>query len=74
MKRTIQQYRACNPEAMAQMSEAAIMHALTDMRSDILRMHNAIKQIYQRSPAQRYEIIDLLDRLAIDLPKETHYD
>jgi len=44
MKRTIGQWINCKPEAMALMSEAAIMYALQDARADIMRLHGAIEK------------------------------
>ena len=40
MKRTIQQWSNCSPEVMAKtLSEAALVFALQDAKSDILELH-----------------------------------
>lgn len=44
MKRQIEQWRNCDPKEMAKMSESAIMYALQDARSDIMRLHGAIEK------------------------------
>jgi len=46
MKRSIEQYRACSPKAMAtEQSEAAITYAFEDMRSDIITLYDALAVI-----------------------------
>jgi hypothetical protein len=41
------QWRDCDPKAMATMSQAAIMYAFQDARSDILRLHDEVRQLRQ---------------------------
>jgi len=45
LNRTAEQWQKCDPKAMAKMSEAAIMYALADARSDVLRMHAEIERL-----------------------------
>lgn len=47
MQRTIEQYRNCKPESMAQMSQAAIYYAFEDMKNDILNLHYALSTMTQ---------------------------
>lgn len=43
MKRTIEQWKNCDPKAMArEMSEAAQMFAFEDAKADILELHSAV--------------------------------
>lgn len=46
LKRTIEQWRGGDPEAMAyHMSEAAIMFAFKDAKSDILALHAEVERL-----------------------------
>lgn len=45
LNRTAEQWQKCDPKAMAKMSEPAIMYALADARSDVLRMHAEIDRL-----------------------------
>ena len=45
LNRTAAQWQKCDPKAMAKMSEPAIMYALADARSDVLRMHAEIDRL-----------------------------
>jgi hypothetical protein len=65
MKRTIEQWINCKPELMAKMSESAIMYALQDARSDIMRLHRAI----QNTLADNGHLSDGDDCTLIDLKK-----
>lgn len=47
LNRTAEQWQKCDPKAMAKMSEPAIMYALADARSDVLRMHAEIERLKQ---------------------------
>lgn len=52
MNRTIEQWRNCDPAAMAtQQSEGARMYAFQDARADILWMYSAIKTIRRQRDA-----------------------
>ena len=45
MKRTIQQWEGCNPEAMAtEQSEAARIYAFADAKADILELHRKCRK------------------------------
>lgn len=48
MKRNIDRWRGCDPTAMARQSEAAIVYAFEDARSDILALHAALHALYDR--------------------------
>jgi len=69
MKRTIEQWTNCNPKEMAfHQSEAAIMYAIEDAKSDILELHRenmrlrniarAIAYPQRGTPEESYGIID----------------
>ena len=45
LKRTVEQWSKCDPKEMARMSEPAIMYALADAKSDVLRMHAALETL-----------------------------
>lgn len=45
LKRTIDQYAKCNPEAMSNMSKNAIYFAFNDMKQDLITMHNEIERL-----------------------------
>jgi len=47
LNRTAEQWQKCDPKAMAKMSEPAIMYALADDRSDVLRMHAEVERLKQ---------------------------
>jgi hypothetical protein len=42
MRRSIDQWRGCDPKAMATQSEAALTYAFEDARADILALHEAL--------------------------------
>jgi hypothetical protein len=42
MKRKIEQWRGCEPEAMAGQSKAAITYAFEDAKADIIELHNML--------------------------------
>lgn len=45
LNRTAEQWQKCDPKAMAKMSEAAIAYAISDARSDVLRMYAEIERL-----------------------------
>lgn len=45
LNRTAEQWQKCDPKSMAKMSEAAIMYALADARSDVLKIHAEIERL-----------------------------
>lgn len=45
LQRTVEQWRECDPKAMARMSEAAVMYALQDAKADVLRMHAEVERL-----------------------------
>ena len=45
MKRSIDQWRGCNPESMAAQSKAAIRFALEDAKADIIELHDMLDEI-----------------------------
>lgn len=45
LKRTVEQWSKCDPKEMARMSEPAIMYALADAKSDVLRMHAELETL-----------------------------
>ncbi|VVD75166.1 hypothetical protein [Pandoraea commovens] len=42
LQRTREQWEKCDPEAMCHMSQAAIFHALTDAKRDVIALHDAL--------------------------------
>jgi len=69
MKRTIEQWRNCNPKAMAEeQSDAAKMYALQDAKADILELHTenlrlrnvarAIAYPQRGTPEEGYDLMD----------------
>ena len=53
MQRKIEQWANCNPEAMAKMSENAIMFAFKDAKADIVEMAKILEAIaYPRRGTQ----------------------
>jgi hypothetical protein len=69
VKRDIEQYRKCDPATMAKMSEAAIFHAINDMRADILALYGAIHRCETGSEALEgtaMNLQDLKDKLRED--------
>lgn len=42
LQRTREQWEKCDPEAMCNMSQAAIFHALTDAKRDVIALHDAL--------------------------------
>lgn len=61
MNRKISQWEACDPKAMAKMSEAAIMYALSDAKADILELFNDIKKIAYPARGSESEYWDIYD-------------
>lgn len=53
MKRKIEQWRNCEPAAMANQSQAALTYAFIDAKADILALHEAIDDI--RRVMERHE-------------------
>lgn len=52
MKRKIEQWRACDPRAMAtQQSPAAIQFAFEDAKADILALHALAERVARLNPA-----------------------
>lgn len=45
MKRNIEQYKNCSPDAILKMSDGAIFHAISDMRADLLELHGQLQAI-----------------------------
>lgn len=45
MNRSVKQWAGCEPALMAQQSEAAIMYALKDAKTDIAELSTALKGI-----------------------------
>lgn len=85
LNRTAEQWQKCDPKAMAKMSEAAIMYALADARSDVLRMHSEIERLttagLEAADLLRQEAAILRDCYTIggewdedDLETQAHYD
>lgn len=55
MKRTIEQYRKCNPQAMAhEQSDNAKQFAFEDMRADILELHRELMRFKNIARAIAY--------------------
>jgi hypothetical protein len=57
LERTIEQWRNCDPRAMAKQSEAAVMYAFTDAKADILKLASErtalralLKELMQYTP------------------------
>ena len=45
LNRTIEQWKNCDPTEMDKMSDAAIMYAFADAKSDIINMHREIERL-----------------------------
>lgn len=65
MKRLIEQWRNCDPNDMARMSEAAVMYALQDAKDDILLLYGAI----EKTLAENRHLADGDDCTLIDLKR-----
>ncbi len=61
MKRKIEQWANCNPEAMAKMSENAIMFAFKDAKSDIVAMAKILEAIAYPRRGTKEESMSLQD-------------
>lgn len=67
----VDRWAKCDPKAMAKMSEAAIMYALQDAKSDILRMHAELETL--RAKIKAYEDLgDAAARLEIESLRAAH--
>ena len=61
MKRPVHRWANCNPSAMAQQSEAAIMYAFQDAKDDILQMAEILRIIGYPRRGTYEEDMDIFD-------------
>ncbi len=73
MKRPLESWANCDPDAMSRMSEGAIYYALSDAKADILKMAALLKRIaYPKrgSADEQMDIFHAAEMIQAEMPRE----